>query len=324
LSSDFEEGLFAATAIGCEHMTLPAATAVYGDPLFELVEVPADARRFSPLIIGREQIEDAVTGGFASFVVAAPPGVLERRFVLAHALRALAVGGELIALAPKDMGGSRLRKELEGFGCTVIETARRHHRICVARRPTAPVGLDEAIAEGGPQRVEPLGLWSQPGVFSWDRIDPGTAQLIASKLKFAGRGADFGSGIGVLAKKVLSSPDVAELYLIDIDARAIAASRRNLEDARARFVQADLRAPAPGVADLDFVVMNPPFHIGGREDRGLGQQFVRQAAAALRKGGTLRLVANIGMPYEAVLGECFKTVTPLGQRDGYKLIEARK
>jgi 16S rRNA (guanine1207-N2)-methyltransferase len=300
------------------------ATAVYGDPLFELVEVPAGARRFSPLIVGREAIEDAETGGFSSVIVAGPPGVLERRFVLAHGLRALAPGGELTALAPKDMGGSRLRKELEAFGCVVNETARRHHRICVARRPGAPVGLEAAIAEGGLQVVEPLGLWSQPGVFSWDRLDPGTAQLMASKPRFAGRGADFGSGIGVLAKTALSSPDVAELVLIDIDARAIAASRRNVEDPRARFLQADLRAPPPGVADLDFVIMNPPFHIGGREDRGLGQQFVRQAASALRKGGTLRLVANIGMPYEAVLNEVFKTVAPLGQRDGYKLLEARK
>jgi len=299
-------------------------TAVYGDPLFELVEVPSDARRFSPVIIGREQIEDAPTEAFASVIVAAPPGVLERRFVLAHALRALAPGGELTALAPKDMGGSRLRKELEAFGCAVNETSRRHQRICVVRRPEAPVGLDAAIAEGGLQLVEPLGLWSQPGVFSWDRIDPGTAQLIASKPKLAGRGADFGSGVGVLAKKVLASPEVTSLALVDIDARAIAASRKNIDDARVSFVQADLRGPVEGITDLNFVVMNPPFHIGGREDRSLGQQFVRQAAAALRKGGTLRLVANVGMPYEAVLAEVFKAVTPLGQRDGYKLIEARK
>jgi len=304
--------------------SLPAATAVYGDPLFEPVEIPSTARRFSPLVVGREQIEDAESGAFASFVVAAPPGVLERRFALAHALRALAPSGELTALAPKDMGGSRLRKELEAFGCKVDETARRHHRICVAGRPETPNGLDAAITEGGLQRVEPLGLWSQPGVFSWDRIDPGTAQLVATKPKFAGRGADFGSGVGVLAKTVLASAEVTSLALIDIDARAVAASRRNVDDPRVSFVQADLRGPVEGITDLDFVVMNPPFHIGGREDRGLGQAFVRQAASALRKGGTLRLVANIGMPYEAVLGECFKTVTPLGQRDGYKLIEARK
>ena len=298
--------------------------AVYGEPPAELAEIAADARRFSPLRPGAEAIEDAADTSLERLTVLAPPGVLERRFVLAHALRALAAEGELIVMAPKDRGGSRLRKELEAFGCDVAETARRHHRICEVRRPPAPIGLAEAIAESGPQMSPQLGLWSQPGVFSWDRIDPGTAILMASGLNFAGRGADFGCGVGVLALKVLSLPAVTELSLIDIDARAVAAARRNVTDPRARVLQHDLRAAPPGLADLDFVVMNPPFHAAGAEDRSLGQTFIRRAAGVLRKGGICRLVANIGMPYEAVLEECFNTVKPLGQVQGFKLFEARK
>jgi 16S rRNA (guanine1207-N2)-methyltransferase len=305
-------------------MTESPTQAIYGDPLRELVDIAPGAVRFSPLVPGRGAIEDAETASIETLIVAAPPGVLERRFVLAHALRALKPGGELTALAPKDMGGSRLRKELEGFGCTVDETARRHQRICVARRPAEIEGLSAAVAEGGLQMAPRLGLWSQPGVFSWDRIDPGTAQLMAAKAKLSGRGADFGCGVGVLAKGLLEMSAIASLALIDIDARAIAAARRNIDDPRVSFLQHDLRRPAPGVADLDFVVMNPPFHMGGREDRSLGQTFIRQAALALRKGGICRLVANVGMPYEAVLNECFKAVQPLGQHDGYKLFEARK
>ncbi|HEY2659392.1 MAG TPA: methyltransferase [Caulobacteraceae bacterium] len=305
-------------------MTDPAKhQGVYGDPGHDLVDLPAAARRFSPLHPGREAIEDAANASLARLVVLAPPGVLERRFVLAHALRALSAGGELIALAPKDRGGSRLRKELEAFGCFVTETARRHHRICITHRPAAPIGLDCAIAEGGPQVAPSLGLWSQPGVFSWDRIDPGTAQLIASAPKLAGRGADFGCGVGVLARAVLGLPEVTGLALIDVDARAVTAARRNITDPRASFLQHDLRE-APPLTDLNFVVMNPPFHAAGVEDRSLGQTFIRRAAAALKRGGTCRLVANIGMPYEAVLAECFSAVKPLGQQNGYKLFEARK
>ena len=134
------------------------------------------------------------------------------------------------------MGGSRLRKELEAFGCSVDETARRHHRICVVRRPAEieghSAGLATAIAEGGMQMAPRLGLWSQPGVFSWDRIDPGPAQLMAAKAKLSGRGADFGCGVGVLAKGLLEMSAIASLALIDIDARAIAAARRNIDDPR--------------------------------------------------------------------------------------------
>jgi len=297
---------------------------VYGDPSGELAEVSARARRFSPLEPGAEAIEAAEAGGFSRFTVAAPPGVLERRYVLALALRALAPGGSLVALAPKTMGGARLRRELEDFGCEVAETARRHHRICTVVRPTGPSGLDAAIAEGALRFDEALGLWTQPGVFSWDRIDPGTALLLGSGLAFKGRGADFGCGLGVLARAVLEAPAVTSLVLVDLDARAVAAARRNVTDLRASLLQHDLRAPAEALANLDFVVTNPPFHVGGREDRGLGQAFVRRAAQALRRGGTLRLVANIALPYEAALAESFSEVRPLMQKNGYKVIEARR
>jgi 16S rRNA (guanine1207-N2)-methyltransferase len=280
--------------------------------------------QLSPLVRGAAVLEAAAEGAFARLVIAAPPGTLERRFVLAHALRSLEAGGELVALAPKDKGGARLRKELATFGCEVAETARRHHRICVTRRPQAPADLAAAIVEGGPQIAPRLGLWSQPGVFSWDRLDPGSALLLQSAPTFAGSGADLGCGVGVLARAALASPEVTALTLVDIDRRAVDAARRNIDDPRASFLHADVREDLPGLAGLDFVIMNPPFHDGGAEDRALGQVFIRRAAAMLRKGGVCRLVANIALPYEAPLAQAFSAVTPLGKAHGYKLFEARK
>src|SRR5207245_2471269 len=81
---------------------------VYGHPPQGLAAVPARAVQLSPLVPGAAALEDAPAGSFARLTIAAPPGTLERRFVLAHALRALAPDGELIALAPKDKGGARL------------------------------------------------------------------------------------------------------------------------------------------------------------------------------------------------------------------------
>jgi 16S rRNA (guanine1207-N2)-methyltransferase len=301
-----------------------ASEGVYGAPDRELAQVAAGARQLSPLVPGAEVLEDLANASLDRLVIAAPPGALEHRYVLAQGLRVLKTGGELIALAPKAKGGSRLRKTLEGFGCAVEETARRHQRICHVRRPKACAGLEGAIAEGALQQVPSLGLWSQPGIFSWDRIDPGSAALIAALPDLSGRGADLGCGVGVLVRSVLTSPEVTALILIDIDSRAIAAARRNVDDPRAAFVQQDLREPGPGPANLDFVVMNPPFHDAGAEDRTLGQTFIRRAAAMLRRGGVCHLVANIGMPYEGVLNEHFRQVTPLRLTHGYKLFEARK
>ncbi|HEY5105831.1 MAG TPA: class I SAM-dependent methyltransferase [Caulobacteraceae bacterium] len=255
-------------------------------------------------------------------VVAAPPGTLERRFVLAHALRALRPGGELLATAPKDKGGARLRGELEAFGCTVNETAKRHQRLCLTRAPAQASGLAAAIEAGGPRMVTDLGLWSQPGVFSWDRIDPGTALLLGRLTDLAGRGADLGCGIGVLARAALALPEVSDIVLIDIDRRAIAAASRNIDDPRARFLHADARHAAPGPAALDFVIMNPPFHEGGVSEPALGQALIAAAARMLRTGGVCRLVANVALPYEAALGASFSKVRQLHEANGYKLIEA--
>ncbi|HEY9233914.1 MULTISPECIES: class I SAM-dependent methyltransferase [Phenylobacterium] len=298
-------------------------TALYGHPPRDVIEPPAGAVQLSPLSPGSSDIANLQDGGLDEVAILAPPGAIEARYVLAQGLRVLRPGGELIAAAPKDRGGLRLKKILQGFGCKVSETSRRHHRICVVERPAELTGLEQAIAEGALRRL-PSGLWSQPGVFSWDRLDPGSDLLLHNLPPLAGAGADLGCGIGWLARQVLSSPQVISLALIDIDRRAVECARRNVEDTRASFEWGDVRSAAAKLSDLDFVVMNPPFHDGGQEDRALGQAFIKAAAGALRNGGSLWLTANRHLPYEAILAEAFKNVRPVADQGGYKVYEARR
>jgi 16S rRNA (guanine1207-N2)-methyltransferase len=300
------------------------ADLLYGTPAPGLVEVPADALQCSPLVPGSADLAEVADGSADSATVLAPPGTLERDYVLAQALRALKPGGTLTAFAPKDKGGSRLKTALQGFGAKVGEDARKHHRFCFMTKGDGLSSLDAAIAAGAPRIVSSIGLWSQPGVFSWDRADPGSLRLIEALPPLAGRGADLGCGIGLLAQAVLRSPAVTALSCADIDRRAVECARHNLDEPRASVAWADLRTPLEGVADLDFVVMNPPFHDGGAEDRALGQAFIATAATMLRKGGACWLVANRHLPYEAPLGAAFKAVTLRAEGGGYKIYEARK
>ncbi len=304
---------------------MPAGeSCVYGRPPAELAAVPPNATQVSPLEPGAAALEDRAPGGCEEVVLAAPPGTLERRYALALALTALAPGGPLTALAPKDRGGARLAAELKAFGCEVEETARRHFRICRTTRPKALEGVEAALDAGVPRFNPALDLWTQPGVFSWDRPDPGTSLLLEHLPPFKGAGADLGCGLGPVARAVLGSEGVTRLELVDVDRRAISAARRNVEDPRAAFHWADART-ALDAGSLDFVVMNPPFHErGGRESRELGQDFVRAAHRLLRKGGVVRLVANRHLPYEEVLSALFSRCEVKADRGGFKVLEARR
>ncbi|WP_246725250.1 class I SAM-dependent methyltransferase [Beijerinckia sp. L45] len=295
---------------------------LYGAPPDGLSPAAPGAIQFSPLMPGAAALEAQAPNSLAGFVMLAPPGTIERRYAAALGLQALAAGAPFTILAPKDRGGSRLAAELEALGCIVQDQAKRHHRICTGVRPATLVGLDEALAEGGPRQVD--GLWSQPGVFSWDRLDPGSALLAQHLPALAGRGADFGCGIGTLALAALASPKLTHLALLDIDRRAVEAAKRNVTDPRVTVRWADVRQPDATLTKLDFVVMNPPFHDGGAEDRSLGQTFIRRAAESLRTGGRLWLTANRHLPYEAVLKPLFKRITPVVEASGYKVYEAQK
>ena len=95
------------------------STLLYGLPVPGLVDIPAGATQVSPLVPGSSDLAAVPDASADAALVLAPGGTLERDHVLAQALRALKPGGRLMAFAPKDKGGSRLKKVLERFGCEI-------------------------------------------------------------------------------------------------------------------------------------------------------------------------------------------------------------
>ena len=295
---------------------------IFGRPPL-VFDPPTDAVQVSPRVPGAAVLEDLAPESADQAVVHAPAGAIERRYTLALVLRALKPGGRLDVMAPKTRGGARLAKELKGFGVDCEVVSKAHHKRCLATRPDALTGIEVSIKAGALRQDPESGIWTQPGLFAWDRVDPGTALLIRHLGALKGRGADFGCGYGALGQAVLAQEAVTELTLIDLDRRAVEAVRRNLTDPRARHLWADVRT-LDSLTDLDFVVANPPFHDGGAEDRALGQAFIDRAAKSLRTGGTLWMVANRHLPYEAGLKSAFKAVRAVVEGEGYKIIEAKK
>jgi 16S rRNA (guanine1207-N2)-methyltransferase len=305
-------------------MTTTPTDIVYGSPPAALAEVPHGAVQCSPQQPGATELADLADGSVASAVMLAPPGTLERRYALAQVLRVLQPGGTLIVLAPKDAGGSRLVGDLAQFGCKAESAAKAHHRICTIFRPAELTEIDEAIYEGGLQELPDTDLWSQPGIFSWDRLDPGSALLLQNLPLLQGRGVDFGCGNGMLAVAILASPEITQLTLIDNDRRALAAAELNVADERATYLWADIRSATALPTSLDFIVMNPPFHVGPDEDRSLGLTFIKKAATCLRPGGVLWLTANRHLPYEADMVLLFAEMVQVVSSNGFKVYKATK
>jgi 16S rRNA (guanine1207-N2)-methyltransferase len=305
-------------------MTTSPTHIVYGTPPAALAEVPPGAVQCSPQQPGATDLAELADDSIASAVMLAPPGTLERRYALAQVLRALQPGGTLIVMAPKDGGGSRLVGDLAHFGCAAESTAKAHHRICSITRPADLTDIDDAIYEGGLQELEDTDLWSQPGIFSWDRLDPGSALLLQNLPLLQGRGADFGCGNGMLATAILASPDITHLVLIDNDRRALGAAELNVADERASYLWTDIRSSATLPTGLDFIVMNPPFHVGPDEDRSLGLTFIKKAATCLRPGGVLWLTANRHLPYEADMVLLYNEMVQVVSSIGFKVYKATK
>ncbi len=297
---------------------------VYGTVPHDLLTVADEAVQCSPRHPGASQLSDLPEAAIDSLVMHAPASTIERRHVLALALRALKPGAELTAFAPNTKGGMRIAAELSSFGCDIDVSPKRHHQIVTTCRPDQPSGLHDAIEAGEPRVLPGLDLWSQPGLFSWDRIDPGSSLLLEHLPVLTGRGADLGCGIGILARAVVAGGGCQHIVMIDIDKRAVELARRNVGSDVATTLWADVTTATNLPTALDFVVTNAPFHDGGKEDRALGVAFVEKAATMLRPEGQLWLTANRHLPYEEPLQRLFHNVEQVAQANGYKIYSARR
>lgn len=231
-------------------------------------------------------------------------------------------GGTLVCTGSNDDGAPSLERQvgkalgLEGklskFHCRVFWLTRgdkappEHWRDLAVLRPVGD------------------GSWlSQPGIFSWDHVDDGSA-LLAAHLPgdLAGHVADFGCGWGYLGREILArSPDIARIDLIDAEHRAVEAARANLGDVRASFHWLDLMQEA-APATYDAIVCNPPFHAGRAAEPGLGQTIIAAASRALRPGGRFYMVANRGLPYEPLLKQSFTSFETLADNNKFRVSRA--
>jgi len=251
-------------------------------------------------------------------------------------------GGKLVVAMPNTAGAGRFEKELSKATGNIVSIQK--HK-CRAFHATDDGTWNEAIfnewrALGEPRKIS--GFTVEAGIFSSDHIDPGS-QLLADHLPahLHGNVADLGAGWGFLSDAVLNRcPNIERLDLFEADARALACARKNLRchqsevaklssptcyaevEPRIHFHWHDVTTGLPGV--YDAIIMNPPFHTGQATDVDLGRAFLKVAAASLKRGGKLLLVANRQLPYEAALEASGLAWRKIAEDRIYKILSADK
>lgn len=251
----------------------------------------------------------------ASFVFLPRAKPLARAWV---ALAARVTDGPVIVDGDKTDGVESILKDCRRRDAADTPLSKAHGKIFTLARD---VDFSDWAASSDKQTDG--GFVTTAGAFSADGIDPGSRWLAEClPADIGSHVVDLGAGWGYLGARVLKREKVTRLDLIEADHSALEAARRNVADPRAAFHWADATTWWPDTR-ADSVVMNPPFHTGRVADPDLGRAFIATAARALKPSGTLWMVANRHLLYEATLTEKFKHLDEIAGDARFKILRAR-
>ena len=247
-----------------------------------------------------------------------------------QALRVLRVGGELILSGDKGEGikGYLDRSRTLFGGQGEIEKVSANCWRGVFTRSEEPAA---ALDDRNYQTLRPackderFSYWSKPGVFGWDKIDKGSAFLMAQLDSFlAELGTspksvlDLGCGYGYLS--VQAARLGAPITATDNNAAAIAACRRNFAE---HGIQGEVIPASCGdgiQGPFELILCNPPFHAGFSVEDDLTERFLGATARLLDRRGIAAFVVNRQIMLERRAASRFRRIQTLAENGSFKLV----
>ena len=271
---------------------------------------------------------DQLPSGCDVAVIVIPKNREVVRQLIDTASAALKPGGRVYLAGANRSGVKSAIDDLAAvFGGVTTLAYGKGHRVATATRPASlEVGASDIFRQ---VEVEARGeVWrvvTGAGVFSRDHLDEGTRHLIETMSVRAGESLlDLGCGCGIVG--LVGARLGNHVTCVDASADSVEATHRTLSTNGVRHAEVFWSDCASAVRDrqYDVVATNPPFHQGVGTDYDVARQFVDDAAAVLRPGGRLVLVANRFLRYERDMAGLFADVRVIYEDGRFRVLEAVK
>jgi 16S rRNA (guanine1207-N2)-methyltransferase len=170
-----------------------------------------------------------------------------------------------------------------------------------------------------------LTLGTDRGVFSADRVDPGSKYLLleAPTPPASGTFVDLGCGYGPIACTLAARSPGATVWAVDVNARARALCQANVDAHALTNVQVVAPDDVPADLAVDLLWSNPPIRIG----KAALHDLLAGWLARLAPTGQAVLVVQKHLGADSLqrwLSAEGYEVARLGSRTGYRLLEVRR
>lgn len=258
--------------------------------------------------------------------------VAKEKPVVHHVINAaaerLAPGGRLLLSGAKQQGiKTYARHAAVRLGGALEFKKMGHQYLAVVRRGSAVgAALDDrdymtlrpAVSDGV------LSYLTKPGLYGWDKVDAGSALLMAHLPGDAPQTVlDLGCGYGYLSVQAWQRLRPQRVIASDNNAAALIACRANFaaHGIAGKVVAADCGAGIEGAFDL--VLCNPPFHQGFGVERDLTERFVVAARRLTATDGQALFVTNAFLSIEKVARRHYAQVLTLADDGRFRVTQLR-
>ncbi len=266
-------------------------------------------------------------GPYAVALFMSTPGTTSGELVLdqLEEIHARLADGGLCLMACETDSAALFKQVRAIFGTLSVRFDKKGVCCCIAKKKgvLARVRDFSATFPASLPGLAPCPLISLPGVFCHRRPDTGGLALaeVASRDLAPGQHVlDMGCGCGLVGILLARSQPSVCVTFVDSHARALAATRRNLESLglhdRATLLLSD-SGLLHSAARFDLFAGNPPYY----SDFRIAELFIQTAYATLKPGGFCLTVAKSANALQERQAACFGQTEILPRR-GYGVIRS--